>query len=359
MKAIILVGGEGTRLRPLTLDTPKQMLEIAGITMLERVVGRLAYFGVTEVVLSLGYRPDVFLEAYPDGYLEDVKLTYAVEPEPLDTAGAIRYAAESAKIRETMIVINGDVLSDIPIDHLLESHRSKGAMASIALVEVEDPSAFGVVPTDSDGRVLAFIEKPAPGTAPTNLINAGTYVIEPEMLGLIDPTRKVSVEKEIFPGLVEKGLLYANGYSCYWIDAGTPPTFLKASLDIVSGIFTSPLPPNFEADELGNWQCPHSVIRGEVLPYSYLGHDSYVDHGSRVSQSIISNRVQIGEGVRVSRSVVLPGAKLLPGAVVENSIIGENAVIPSSAIILDGSVISHRGMVEEGSTVKGQRIPTQ
>lgn len=358
MKAIILVGGEGTRLRPLTLDTPKQMLELVGIPMLERVVSRLAYFGVTEAVLSLGYRPDAFLSAYPDGYIGDVKLNYAVEPEPLDTAGAIKFAAQYAEIGETMIVVNGDVLSDIPIDHLLEMHRLKGGMATIALVPVEDPSAFGVVPTDQDGRVTAFIEKPAKGTAPTNYINAGTYILDPSILGLIEADRRVSIEKEIFPELVNQGLLYANGYGCYWIDAGTPATFLSASLDIVSGKFSSPFPSTFESDENGNWRCPHSTIHGEVLPFSYIGHDAYLDFHSVVEASIISNNATVGEGARITRSVILPGAQVLPLATVSNSIIGENAIIPGGAAILDGSVISHRAAVEEGSTIKGQRVPT-
>lgn len=358
MKAIILVGGEGTRLRPLTLDTPKQMLELAGVSMLERVVTRLAYFGVNEAVLSLGYRPDVFIDAYPDGYIDNVKLTYAVEAEPLDTAGAIRFAAEFASIRETMVVVNGDVLSDIPVDHLLESHRARGAMATIALVAVEDPSAFGVVPTDDEGRVSAFIEKPAPGTAPTNLINAGTYIIEPDVVEMIEAGRRVSVEKEIFPALVERGSLFANGYNCYWIDAGTPRTFLRASLDIISGRFTSPLPESYKIDELGNWRCPHSSIEGDVLPVSFLGHDSVVEYGAMVDSSVISNGVQVCAGSEVRESVILGGARVLPGAIVMNSIIGENAVVASGATVLDGSVVSHRGSVEEGSTIKGQRIPT-
>lgn len=357
MKAIILVGGEGTRLRPLTLDTPKQMLELAGIPMLERVVNRLAYFGVTEAVLSLGYRPDVFFEAYPDGYINDVKLTYAVEPEPLDTAGAIRFAAMSADIDETMIVVNGDVLSDVPIDHLLELHRRSSGLATIALVSVEDTSPFGVVPTDEAGRVLAFIEKPAPGTSPTNFINAGTYVLDPEVLDLIASNRRVSIEKEIFPGLVERGLLYASGYDCYWIDAGTPHTFLKASLDIVAGRFSSPLPYSFEPDERGNWRCPHSVVHGEVLPFSYVGHNAHIQVGSVVESSVVSDNTSVGEGARIERSVILPGARVLPGALVSNSIIGENAIVPDGTSILEGSVISHRTLVEEGSTVRGQRVP--
>ncbi len=357
MRAIILVGGEGTRLRPLTLDTPKQMLQIAGITMLERVVGRLACFGVDEVVLSLGYRPDVFLESYPDGFIHDVKLSYAVEPEPLDTAGAIRYAAQVASIDETMIVVNGDVLSDIPVDDLLGLHRERGGLATIALVPVENPSAFGVVPTDADGRVTAFIEKPAPGTAPTNYINAGIYVIEPAVLDQISRTRRVSVEKEIFPGLVEKGQLFAKGYECYWIDAGTPSTFLDVSLDIVAGRFSSPLLPSFEVDEHGNWSCPHSVIEGEVIPHSYIGHGAYLENGAIVEASVISDGSAVCHGARVERSVILPGAKVHQGALVVNSIVGQNAVIPSGAAILDGSVVSHRASLEDGSTLRGQRIP--
>ncbi len=357
MRAIILVGGEGTRLRPLTLDTPKQMLEVAGMTMLERVVGRLAFFGVTEVVLSLGYRPDVFLSSYPDGYISDVKISYAVEPEPLDTAGAIRFAARQAQIEETMIVVNGDVLSDIPVDHLLELHREQGGLATIALVPVEDPSAFGVVPTDDDGRVTAFIEKPVPGTAPTNFINAGTYVIDPAVLDMIASDRRVSIEKEIFPRLVEERQLFAKGYGCYWIDAGTPKTFLEASLDIVAGKFSSPLPFTFESDGQGNWSCPHSLIEGDVLPYSYIGHDTSVEAGSVIEASVVSDGARIEQGARIERSVILPGAQVHKEAIVANSIIGQNAVIPVGAAILDGSVISRRASIEQGSTIRGKRVP--
>jgi mannose-1-phosphate guanylyltransferase len=357
MKAIILVGGEGTRLRPLTFDVPKQMLEVAGISMLERVVNRLAYFGVTEVVLSLGYRPDVFLNSYPDGYIGSVKLSYAVEPEPLDTAGAIRFAARESGIDETMIVVNGDVLSDIPVDHLLELHRDRGGLATIALVPVEDPSAFGVVPTNEDGRVTAFIEKPPSGTAPTNFINAGTYVIDPAVLEMIASNRRVSIEKEIFPKLVGRGQLFAKGYGCYWIDAGTPKTFLDASLDIVAGKFTSPLPVGFESDEQGNWSCPHSLVEGEVLPYSYIGHEAHVAAGSVIEASIVSDRVVVMKGARVERSVILPGARIDSEAVVVNSIIGRDAVIPIGAAILEGSVISHLASIAKGSTIKGERVP--
>ena len=182
MKAVVLVGGEGTRLRPLTLTTPKQMLPVVGVPMLERVLGHLARHGVDEAVLSLGYLPDAFLEAYPDGRAAGVSLAYAVEPEPLDTAGAIRFAATSAGVDDTFVVVNGDVLTDLDLTGLVAFHRRAGAQGTIALHPVADPSAFGVVPTDADGRVTAFVEKPPRGEAPTNQINAGTYVLEPSVL---------------------------------------------------------------------------------------------------------------------------------------------------------------------------------
>ncbi len=165
MKAVVLVGGEGTRLRPLTLSSPKQMLPIVGVPMIERVLGHLAAHGVDEAVLSLGYLPDAFMEAYPDGRAVGVRLTYAVEPEPLDTAGAVRFAAKYAGIAETFVVVNGDVLTDLDLTSLVAFHRQRGAEGTIALHPVSDPSAFGVVPTDEEGRVMAFVEKP-PATRP-------------------------------------------------------------------------------------------------------------------------------------------------------------------------------------------------
>ena len=199
MKAVVLVGGEGTRLRPLTLTSPKQMLPIVGVPMIERVLGQLAAHGVDEAVLSLGYLPDAFTEAYPDGRAAGVALTYAVEPEPLDTAGAVRFAATFAGITETFVVVNGDVLTDMNLTTLVEFHRDRGAEGTIALHPVADPSAFGVVPTNSEGRVTAFVEKPPRDEAPTNEINAGTYVLEPSVLARIPEGGRVSIERETFP----------------------------------------------------------------------------------------------------------------------------------------------------------------
>jgi mannose-1-phosphate guanylyltransferase len=235
MKAVVLVGGFGTRLRPLTLTTPKPMLPVGHIPMVQSLVTMLGHAQVTQVVFGLGFRPEPFMEAFPNGECAGVTLFYAVEPEPLDTAGAIKFAAESAGIDDTFIVVNGDVLTDLDVSALVSFHRHSGARATLHLTPVEDPSAYGVVVADDAGRVQRFVEKPQPGTEPSRMINAGTYVFEPEVLEAIPSGRKVSVERETFPILVERGELFAMATDDYWIDTGRPETYLQANLDVLDG----------------------------------------------------------------------------------------------------------------------------
>ena len=201
MKAVVLVGGEGTRLRPLTWSTPKPLLPIANIAFLERQLAWLESYGVDEVVLSMGYLPDAFHRHFPEGRFGGVTLRYAVEEKPLGTAGGIRFAAEG--ITERFVVCNGDVLTGLDLAAMVEFHEARGAEASIYLCQVDDPSAFGVVPTRDDGEVVGFIEKPPRDQAPTNWINAGTYVLEPSVLDRIPPRINVSIEREVFPRMVE------------------------------------------------------------------------------------------------------------------------------------------------------------
>src|SRR3954447_14192266 len=235
MRAVVLVGGFGTRLRPLTLTTPKPMLPVGHLPIIERLVDNLARGGVTEVTLALGFKPEPFIAAFPDGTCNGVALHYAVEREPLDTAGAIKFAADFSGIADTFVVANGDVLTDLDIASLVRFHREHSAEATIHLVAVEDPSAFGVVALDSDGRVQRFVEKPAPGTAPSNEINAGTYVLEPSVLERIPLGRKVSIERVTFPEVVAGGRLFALATDDYWIDAGNPALYRKANLDLIDG----------------------------------------------------------------------------------------------------------------------------
>ena len=329
MRAVVLVGGFGTRLQPLTLDTPKQMLPIVGKPMIEHVVEHLSKHGITEVVLSLGFAPDVFQATYPDGYCNEVPIHYAIEPEPLDTAGAIRFAAESANITETFLVLNGDVLTDLDIKKLVDFHKETKAKASIHLIPVEDPSRYGVVPTDQSGRVTGFIEKPPPGKSPTNWINAGTYVLEPSVLKQIPIGQRVSVEKETFPALAAESQLFAFKSETYWIDTGTPATYVQAQMDLLEG-----------------------GVRGN----SHKGVDPTSLINGEVAESVIGADVVIEKGARIERSVILKGAKIEQGAVVSNSIIGFDSHIGQNAAIRSLSVIGHRVQVPNGTELNGMTM---
>jgi mannose-1-phosphate guanylyltransferase len=359
VRAVVLVGGEGTRLRPLTFTTPKQMLRVAEVTMIERVLAHLAAHGVDDVVLSMGYRPDVFLAAFPDDRCAGVSLAYAVEPEPLDTAGGIRFAASHAGMEEAFLVVNGDVLTDLDVGALVGFHRARGAAATIALTPVEDPSAFGVVPTEPDGRVQAFIEKPPREEAPTNLINAGTYVLEPEVLDRIPVGRRVSIERETFPSLVDDGSLYALGSEAYWIDTGTPAKFLQANLDLLSGSRgTAPPVPDAREVAPGVWYVGAGpVVDGDVQPRSLVGDAAYVASGAQVVESVVGSGARVGEGAVVRGSVLLPGSAVASGAVVDGSIVGEGAVVGEGARVTGLSVIGGSAKVEPGSSLDGVRLP--
>ncbi len=332
MRAVVLVGGFGTRLRPLTLTRPKQMLPVVDRPMIERVVASLAAHGVTEAVLSLGYRPDAFVEAYPDGQCAGVALHYAVEPEPLDTAGAVRFAARSAGIDETFLVVNGDVLTDLDVSSLWKFHQDREAEGTIALTPVEDPSRFGVVPTDDDGRVEAFVEKPPAGTAPTNWINAGTYVLEPTVIGRIDGGRKVSIERETFPAIVDDRRLYALPSEAYWVDAGTPDTYLRAQLDLIDG---------------------HRGYEPGVSDAAEVHGEAVVEH------SVVMDGAVVSAGARLDDAVVLPGARIGAGARISGSLVGYRAVVGERAELRDLTVIGDAAEIAPGVALSAGRVPAE
>ena len=300
MKAVVLVGGEGTRLRPLTYTTPKQLLPVAGVPMLERVVTHLAAHGVDEVVLSMGYKPDAFLAAYPDNKCAGVAVTYVVEAEPLDTGGAIAYAADEASIAERFLVVNGDVLTDMNYSALVDFHAARGAMATIGLTPVEDPSRFGVVVTNGDGQVTAFIEKPPAGTAPTNLINAGVYVMEAAALDVVERGRRVSVEREVFPAMVDNGTLFASASDGYWIDTGNPVSYIQANVDIAGGSVVDPS---------ATVAATASITDSVVHAHATIGENARLDH------AIVGAGASIGAGATVrDYTVVAAGASVADGA---------------------------------------------
>lgn len=356
MRAVVLVGGEGTRLRPLTLDQPKQMLPVVEVRMIERVLAHLAEHGVDEAVLSLGYRPDAFRSAFPDGKACGVRLSYAVDPEPLDTAGAIRFAAGEAGIDDTFLVVNGDVLTDADLSALVTSHRERQGLATIHLTPVEDPSAYGVVASDPGGRVRAFVEKPPPGSAPSNLINAGAYVLEPAVLERIPGGRRVSVERETFPGLVAEGALYAWGSDAYWVDTGTPATYLRACLDLVGGARPGPPAPGARRRAGGVWVTGSPLLEGEVEAPCLAADAAFVAQGATVAGSVLGPGARVEEGARVTGSVVLGGAVVAPGAVVERSIVGEGSRVGEGAELTALTVVGNRATVPDGARASGARL---
>jgi len=333
VRAVVLVGGFGTRLRPLTWHRPKQMLPIVDRPMIERVVAKLAEGGVTDAVLSLGYRPDSFLEAYPDDRCAGVALHYAVEPEPLDTAGAVRFAALDGGIEHTFIVVNGDVLTDLDVAALWAFHHDRGAEGTIALTRVDDPSRYGVVPIDEEGRVEEFVEKPLPGEAPTHWINAGTYVLEPSVIDRIPAGRRVSIERETFPGMVADQSLFALHSDAYWVDAGTPATYLQAQLDLIGGT---------------RGPAEHGVHPSAVIAA-----------GATIDGSVVMAGARVDDGAVVRHAVVLPGAHIGADAVVDGSVVGAGAQVGDGARLLDLTVVGDDVVIPPGEQLSEARRPEE
>lgn len=317
MRAVVLVGGFGTRLRPLTLSVPKPMLPVGHVPIIQRLIANLVRGGVTDVTLALGFKPEPFLAAFPDGTCAGATLNYAVEPEPLDTAGAIRFAADAAGIDDTFVVANGDVLTDLDIGLLVGFHRDRGAQATLHLIAVDDPSAFGVVALDVDGRVECFVEKPARGTEPTNLINAGTYVLEPSVLRHIPAGQKLSIERVTFPAVVAEGGLFALATDDYWIDTGTPDLYRQANLDVAAG-----RRPHDHCTAIAHGA---SVAGSAVIADSVVATDVVVADGAHVQGSVLLDGARVGVGARVVDSVVM--GRIDEGACVESSVIGASAVV--------------------------------
>ncbi len=331
MRAVVLVGGFGTRLRPLTLTRPKQMLPVGNRPMIERVLAHLAEHGVDSAVLALGYRADAFQGAFPDGRCAGVDLHYAIEPEPRGTAGAVRFAALDAGIDERFLVLNADVLTDLDVTALIADHERSGAEGTLALHRVEDPSAFGVVPTDAEGRVTAFIEKPPRDDAPTDLISAGVYVLEPSVIDRIPVDQPVSIERSTFPAMVADGALHAMDGDTYWIDAGTPTTYLTANLDLLNGRRRS--------------------VEPGVHPDAQVG--------GAVVGSVVGAGAQVADGALVSGSLLLPGAVIGAGALVQDAIIGERAQVGAGAVLDQGTVVGDEVVVPAGVHLTDVRIPEE
>ena len=305
--AILLVGGFGTRLMPLTKNTPKPMLTVAGVPVTEHQLAMAKAAGITEIVLATSYLSEVFTPYFGDGSKWGMRIKYAVEKEPLGTGGAIRNAAKLLGTNESVVILNGDVLSSHNLSEQIRQHEAHDADVTLHLTQVEDARAFGCVPTDGDGRVSAFLEKME--NPLTNQINAGCYVFNPRIISTIPLDTVVSVERETFPQLVDSGAkVFGYLENAYWLDIGTPRALLKASIDIVtrSGQFLA---------MAGSTIDPTAVITGG----SCIGPNSSVGAGAVIDGSIIEAGCVVGPNARITDSFVATGAKVDNGAKITSS----------------------------------------
>ncbi len=337
----MLAGGEGTRLRPLTYTTPKPVMPLAGRPFLSFMLDWLRSHGVDEVILSSGFGSDAVKLVLGDIY-DGMRLRYVIEEEPLGTAGPVRLAHDEDVLEERLLVLNGDVLTDIDLTAELEQHRRTGARATLALHPVEDTSSYGVVPTAEDGQVEAFIEKGG-GDAPTNRINAGAYVIEREVIDSIPAGRVVSFEREVFPSLVGEGL-YGFDAAGYWIDIGTPERYLEATWDLLAGRVRSSLPPR---DETGSLVYENCLLSGaHVGPQSVLGRHCSVGTDARVERSVLHERVHVGADAAVVEAVLAERVR-----VGERARVGPDAMVGAGAIIPPDTILPAGARIEPGVTV--------
>ncbi|MEU8248207.1 NDP-sugar synthase [Nonomuraea sp. NPDC048916] len=327
LEAILLVGGQGTRLRPLTLGTPKPLLPTAGVPFLAHQLARARSFGVRRIVFATSYKASMFEPVFGDGEAFGLSLEYMTEETPLGTGGAIRNAAEAltSAPSDPVLILNGDILSGHDIGDQVRTHLSRDAAVTLHLTEVDDPSRFGCVPTDDDGRVTAFLEKtPNPVT---NRINAGCYVFTRSVIDRIPRGEVVSVERETFPGLIESGELVL-GYAdrTYWLDVGTPAAFVRGSRDLVLGRLGSPALPGPPGEFLaldGAAVSPEAKVHGG----SAVGSGVVVEAGAVVSGSVLCDGSVVHAGAIVADSVVGVGARVCSGAVVRDAVIGDGAVV--------------------------------
>lgn len=326
MQAIVLVGGEGTRLRPLTSDVPKPAVTLVDRPFLAYAIEWLAAHGVDDVILACGFLPDVVREALGDHGLGGAAITYVAEPEPLGTAGGIRFAAETIgdRLEDRFLALNGDVLADLDLSALVRAHEDGGARATIALHPVEDSSAYGLVRCDSGGRVLEFLEKT--GEAVPGEINAGAYVLERSVLDLVPAERAVSIEREVFPRLVGNGL-HGHLLEGYWMDIGTPERYLQASWDILEGRVETRVQPTAPGQLIAADATIAAAAR--VGSRAVISTGCRLEEGGQVEESVLLDGCVVGADARVRGSILAPGAEVGPGAELVGAVIGRDERVPA------------------------------
>ena len=348
MKAVILAGGQGTRLRPLTLHTPKPIVPILDRPFLSFQIELLRQSGISEIVLSLSYQPRRIEKIFGDGSDLDVKILYTVEPEPLGTAGAVKKAEPFLTSR--IIVLNGDVLSDIDLSAVLAQHEQTRAKATIVLTPVDNPSAYGLVEVESDGRVRRFLEKPGYDEITCDTINAGIYVLEQETLAQIPAGKNYSFERGLFPNFLRERIpFYAYVHRGYWIDIGTPEKYLRAHRDILSGAAKL---PGFETKPGALYIDADASVdsASRVSGPAFIGAGSTVKRGTRIDPfAVIGQNCRIEEGATVADSVLWSSVRVSEDARVQGALLGKNTHIGRHALVDRGTVLGDKSVVADFS----------
>ena len=335
MQALILAGGEGTRLRPLTSTVPKPVVPLVDRPFIAFMLEWLRGHGVDDVVISCGFMASGVHNVLGDGSAYGMRLRYVEEPEPLGTGGAVKFAEQL--LDERFLMLNGDVLTDIDLTAQVAQHKQTGARATIALVPVEDPSAYGLVRCGADKRVHEFLEKPSPDQIDTNLVNAGAYVLQRDVLADVPTGERFSIERDPFPTLVDAGL-YGYESSGYWLDIGTPERYLQATYDILDGAVRTTVTDAYDAAHLAI--AEGADVSGRVVGPALVGPGARVAAGALVTgRSVLGRGVEIGEGAHVDGSVVLDGAVVGPHAHLTHCIVGPGARLGAHCRLGEGAVL--------------------
>lgn len=352
MKAIILVGGEGLRLRPLTCKIPKPMVPIVNRPFLEHMLKNLKKHNIDEVILAICYLPACLQRHFGDGSALEVRLNYTVEESPLGTGGAVKNAQQL--LNDTFLVFNGDVFSDLDLTDMIKFHRKHKAKATIALTPVEDPTAYGVVETDNQSRVKRFVEKPSWERVTTNFINAGTYVLEPEVLELIPPGIFCMLERGLFPDLVERGIPFF-GYrsNAYWIDIGNPKDYLKLHHDLLMRKAIVHFPGKLIADDIwldkGCNIHPSVKLIGPIV----IGRKCVIEQDVQISgPTVLGSGCNIRQGSTIDEAILWQNVKLGKNVTIRNSVVGSNSVIGDNTWVTDGSILGDDTNIGSGNKLE-------
>jgi len=352
MKAILLAGGKGTRLRPLTIHTPKPIVPIFDRPFLHYQLDLLKQVPeIDEVILSLNYQPRRIEEIFGDGSESGVAIKYVVEPAPLGTAGAVRYAGDS--LRESVVVFNGDVLTEVNLGEVIALHRARKAKATIVLTPVENPSAYGLVETDPDGNIRRFLEKPKPDEITCDTINAGIYVLEPDTFDRIPKDTPWSIERSFFPSLIErKETFVAYVYRGYWIDIGTPEKYMQVHRDVMDARFTSYRAAPFASAARMPWISPQARIEegATVEGPCFVDADTIVKAGARIgAYSVIGRHCHIEENATIDQAIVWANTRISQEATVRASILGRHCHVGRSAQAGSGVVLGDKSVLTDYS----------